>query len=41
MLADDSGDGVVRTGQVDLVLKAFGTKGSLLAQLDDLAFQSG
>ena len=41
MLANDPGDGVVGTGQLELGLEAFGAEGGLLAKLDDLAFETG
>ena len=37
VLANDTGDGVVAAGEIELMLEAFGAEAGLTAQLDDLA----
>ena len=40
-MAQDPGNGVVAAGQSELVFEPLGAEAGLLAQLDDLTFQTG
>ena len=40
VVADDTGDGVVTDGEVELLFETLGAEGGLLAELDDLTFEA-